>query len=121
MRKIIILALSLTLMTTSLFAQVSSQKSAENATRIAKLLVSKQTPAKVKKLLSAVVGGQSYENRVSILSVDSATLNGAHSTTIEIGVDDTSDDDNGWGTVYRIEVKESRTGISEVKLIMVAG
>ena len=126
MKKVILLIASL-IISTSSFASLSPKASAENAERIAKILVDQKTPAEVKKLLSAVVGGQSYENRVSILSVDSDAAAGTLKTSIDIGVDDTTDDDNGWGTLYRIEVKEVRTGargiyqIKEVKLVMVAG
>lgn len=115
--KTIILALALTVLATTAQAKSKELKydKVANAAGIANLLAkvldssSDAVTKEAKEALADVLNPQSSEIRTSILlvscNVDSpSTGKYNQSCDIEIGIDDLTDDDNGWGTVNRVTV-----------------
>ncbi len=85
-------------------------------------------PTDVKADILAIVGGQSYENRVSLTGDTSCfTPTPGHGSDITcefiVGKDDTTDGDTGWGSEYKITTRANSNGtkIRSVKIEPFAG
>ncbi len=76
-----------------------------------------------RQLLSSILAGQSYENRVSLMESNCATVADADRSTCNftIGVDNTNDEDSGWSTVYNLKVNSVDGQVVSLKLDAVAG
>ena len=82
-------------------------------------------PEDIRNDLLAVLTGQSYESRVSILEGICAgedNSNGVNKATCDfkIGRDDTTDSDSGWGYVYNINAEilvNVKTGTVKIKKV----
>lgn len=86
------------------------------------VLQSKSTPKMARELLVASLNGPTKNTNTAILSntvVDAAA--GTAYRSIQVGVDDLKDEDNGWGTVYEILVKTVGGKVVEVKVQGIAG
>ncbi len=76
-----------------------------------------------KQLLTSLLAGQSYEERVSLMDSGCVTAADADvsSCNFTIGVDNTNDEDNGWSTVYTLRVRQINGNIDMIKLETTAG
>ena len=77
------------------------------------------------EMLQKILLGQSYENRLSIIS-SACSVQAKfrlRTCTFEIGSDNLNDDDSGWGTVYRlwIQTEDDSDHMIAVKMEMIAG
>lgn len=128
-----ILTLVLAIVGLSVTAKAESQASAADrgaqiASIVAKVLASPSPSVtqEAKDALGAVIAPQSYESRSSITSFSCARegYNGV-SCDIEIGTDDLTDDDSGWGTIKRVTVDgimvEGNMKIRAATLFLIAG
>lgn len=78
------------------------------------------------KFIKSIVEGQDYYYRVSIMKTECfrKTIPANTSTTcsVTIGVDDLKDDDNGWGTIYRLDYVINKKGtVLGAALTIIAG
>lgn len=100
---------------------------ARNSAIITAILSSDKTPKEAKDLLQKVISGQEYEDRVSIISIEEDAALGQRGVTIRVGVDNLTDDDTGWGSVYDIDAIFQRNSrgdyykLKSVSIELVAG
>lgn len=120
MKLVVLLLLSLGI-GNSAFAQTAA--SDEQAASVLVQTYIQVDAGELKDLLAAVLIGQSYESRVSVMSAKcnyvgrSMILNCIY----QIGVDDMTDDDNGWGMIYQLEVQSVNNHVSSAILEGIAG
>lgn len=136
--KNVILTLALSIVGLSASAQATSVQSnsdfttvdrgAQIASIVSKVLASPSSAVteEAKEALAAVIAPQSYEARASITSFGCTRegYNGV-SCDIEIGTDDLTDDDSGWGTIKRVTVDgvmiEGQLKVRAATLFLIAG
>lgn len=126
-----ILTLVVAIMGLSVGAKAESSavdRAAQLSSIVSKVLASPGSAVteEAKEALAAAIGPQSYESRSSIISFDCAREGyNRVSCDIEIGIDDLTDDDNGWGTVKRVTVDgtmhSGELKIQAATLFLIAG
>lgn len=89
-------------------AFASAQDASTVGMALGQAFVSELTAPEGKELIGKILGGSSYEDRVSIIDSEVDAALGTIFVSVTIGVDDLMDDDSGWGAVYRLEVKMVR-------------
>jgi hypothetical protein len=126
MKPLMILTL-LSLLSLSSFASASTNFDTRPALAMMKALSSDKTPQQAKAMLNAILNGQEYEKRVSVIESESASALGKTYVMIIIGTDNLEDDDNGWSSTYQLNIELQRTqegsdqDIVEVKFQPIAG
>jgi hypothetical protein len=106
---------------------VSFSNSKDGLSIIGNLLASSKTPSDVKILLKAIVDGQSYDERVSIMTVTHRFSAGKLNYVITVGTDDTTDEDDGWSSLIEIQAdyesdnSEKFYNLKQVNLVLIAG
>lgn len=103
-------------------AQMEISKS-DSAVILAKTLAMTKDGSLEKELLTSLLSSQSYENRVSLTNSSCAFVGRSliQNCQFDIGVDNLNDDDNGWSTIYRLEVKAINGEVTSLKLEGLAG
>ncbi len=103
-------------------AQMEMSKS-ETAVILAKTMAMANEGSLEKELLTSLLNSQTYENRVSLTSSTCAYVGRSliQECTFNIGVDNLNDDDNGWSTIYKLDVKAIGGEVTSLKLDVVAG
>ncbi len=123
--KKLVLALSLSLLaSTSVFAVEINMKAPDVARALAQVSEKKMVSTDGLNVINAILIGQSYEQRVSVLkaSCELGKVTTSRTCTIRIGTDDLNDDDRGWGSVLDIKFEQSQKGtVLKASLSGVAG
>lgn len=94
-----------------MFTNVASAQSALSKADTASMLVKALSKAKAgtteHDLLSGILSGQSYEQRISITESQCNFVGRSLivECAITVGTDDMNDDDSGWGTLYRLDIR----------------
>ena len=109
--KKLVLALSL-LASTSVFAVEINMKAPDVARALAQISEKKMVSTDGLNVINAILIGQSYEQRVSVLKAtcEVGKVTTSRTCTIRIGTDDLNDNDSGWGSVLDINFEQSQKG-----------
>ena len=121
--KKLVLALSL-LASTSVFAVEINMKAPDVARALAQISEKKMVSADGLNVINAILIGQSYEQRVSVLKAtcEVGKVTTSRTCTIRIGTDDLNDNDSGWGSVLDINFEQTQKGtVLKARLSGVAG
>lgn len=131
MKKLLIAVLALVSLSASAnVALPGTNNTVLNAQIITDILADAKTPADVKAILGTIINGQKGDEVVSILGIEKKRNNVRLEVVIQIGVDNVTDDDSGWGSVLEVraifnsEDARSRDGVyklGSVELVPVAG
>lgn len=113
----------------------AKDNSVEQGLKIAEVLVkvlsseASTVSQDAKEILAKAVNNQPYEERISILKMDCSALKVQRTMfktcEIDIGTDNTTDDDNGWGSIQRVTVdgviEKGDFKVRAAKLFFIAG
>ena len=100
MKQILSLTLAIAFSQMTLAQKADLRKISANGTALVQIAAGNLAGKDASQLINKILNGQSYEERVSIISTTCKTVNKTMTQCeVIIGTDNLNDEDNGWGFV----------------------
>lgn len=123
MKKIISLTIALAFAQITFAQKADLRKISANGSALVQIAAGNLAGKDATKLINKILIGQSYEERVSIISTKCKTVNKTMTQCeVVIGTDNLNDDDSGWGFVQGLNyLMDSKGRVQAATLVGIAG